>query len=188
MTSSLISSHLRRRLLTHFFSHPEERYYLRELAVLLDLDPGNLSKELRRLTSEGLFIEEQKGKMRFYLLNKKYSLYNDLKQLFFKTEGIQGGLRELILPFEDIRLAFIYGSFAKGEEKNASDVDLMVVGTPDRRKFTSKIRKLEDRLNREINFVLYTPKEFKEKAKEKGSFLGQVLQGKKILLKGRLHE
>jgi predicted nucleotidyltransferase len=188
ITTYIISSQLRRKLLAHYFTHPDEKYYLRELASLLDLDPGNLSKEFRKLTDEGLFEKTQKGRIAFYQLNPHYPLYQELKQIIFKTEGVEGNLRGLVNRFTDIQLAFLYGSYAKGEESASSDIDLMVVGTPDRKRFTSEIRRLEDRLKREINFHLYTPSEFEKKSREKGSFLVEVIAEKTIVLKGSLNE
>ncbi len=187
MLPYVLSSKLRRRLLAHYFTHPEEKYYVRELAVLLGLDPGNLSKELRRLANDGLFYEERKGKIKFYRLNAGHPFYPELKQIIFKTEGVKGRLEELVNKFPEIKVAFIYGSYAKGKEKASSDIDLMIIGTPERGRLTSLIRALEDQLQREINFNLYPLPEFRKKAVKKGSFLAQVVAGKKILLKGNLH-
>lgn len=184
MISRLISSELRRKLLTHYFSHPEGKYFVREIAALLNLDPGNLSKELRFFKKEGLFDVEERGKLKFYSLNPKCPLFHELKQIIFKTTGAEGGLREIVNQFPEIELAFIYGSYAKGKEQGSSDIDLVVVGTPDRRRLTAEARKLEERLGREINFNLYGRAEFDKKSAEKGSFLAQVVVGKKILLKG----
>lgn len=159
---------------------------MREVATLLDLDPGNLSKELRKLAKEGLFLAESKGKIKFYRLNPYFPLYQELKQMIFKTEGLEGSLRELVNQFPKIKLAFIYGSYAKGEEKATSDIDLVIMGNPDRDLLTDRIRELELRLRREINFNLYSSAEFGTKTKEKGSFLSEIAADKKIMLKGSL--
>ena len=187
MPSYLISSKLRRKLLAFYFIHPEERYYLRELALRLKIDPGNLSRELRRLTREGLFLEIPKGRIKFYALNTAHPLYSELKQILSKTEGVEGSLRELVGRFPAIETAFIYGSYARGEEKSTSDIDLLMVGSTDRRSLTSQIRKLEDHLGREINFNLYAPEDFYKKLRQKGGFLAEVVKGKKIMLKGSLN-
>ena len=187
MITHLISSNLRRKLLTHYFTHPDEKYYVRELAALLNLDPGNLSKELRLFEKEGLFRTEQKGRVKFFKLNPEHPLYPELKQIIFKTEGIEGSLRELVSQFPKIKLSFIYGSYAQGKETETSDVDVMIVGNPNRDLLTNKIRDLEQKLRREINFNLYPEPEFNQKRSEKGSFLAQVAAGKTILLKGDLH-
>lgn len=182
----LANSTLKKKLFGYYFTNPEACHYVRELATHLNVDPTNLSKELRRLEEEGVFISEKKGLQKYFSLNKKYALFQELKSIVFKTIGIQGALREIINQVSGIELAFIYGSYAKGDEKSTSDIDLMVVGSPDRKKFTSEIRKLEDKLEREINFNLYTSDEFSKKRKEKGSFLAQVIRGRKIMLKGSL--
>jgi len=186
--SSIISSELRRKLLAHYFTHPDEKYYVREVAVLLNLDPGNLSKEFKRLETEGLFLSEMKGKIKFYRLNVGCPLYDELKQIVFKTEGVEGSLRNMVNTFSDIQTAFIYVSYAQGREKTSSDIDLVVVGTCERKRLTSKVRELEGRLNREINFNLYEQGEFDKKRREKGNFLNQVVAAKKIVLKGKIDE
>ena len=184
----LLTSKLRRCLLAHYFTHPDEKYYVREVAALLNLDPGNVSKELRKLAQEGLFQVERKGRIKFYHLDSRYPLYSEIKQIVFKTEGVEGSLRKLVDEFPNIKLAFIYGSYARGKEKASSDIDLVIVGTPERKVLTSQIRNLEARLQREINFNLYPEPEFKKKSREKGGFLAQVLAGRKILLKDALNE
>lgn len=187
MVSPIISSQLRRSLLTHYFTHPHEKYYLREIAVLLNLDPGNLSKEIRKLLDEGLLELEQKGKVKFYHLNRHYPLYEELRQIIFKTGGIEGSLRKIFEELPKVELAFIYGSYARGEERASSDVDVIVVGNPDRKQLTSRIRTLESRLQREINLHLYNPSEFREKSRLKGNFLSEISKREKIILKGKLH-
>ena len=138
------------------------------------------------MEKEGLFQSRARGRLKLYRLDPKCPLYSELKQIIFKTEGAEGSLREISNRFPNIGIALIYGSYAKGEEKAASDIDLIVVGKPDRKLFTREVRKLEDKLQREINFNIYTKDEFQKKRGEKGSFLAQVLKGKKIMLKGEL--
>ena len=155
-----IGSKLRSRLLSYFFTNPEKSLYVRELGIILNEDPGNLSRELRKLELEGIFISSTKGLVKFYSLDKKHPLFNDFKNIIFKTEGIEGSLRQLVSEYAGIELAFIYGSYAKGKEKGSSDIDIVVVGSFPRDEFTRKLRMLESRLNREANFSSYTKAEF----------------------------
>jgi len=179
-----LNSKLRRKLLTYSFTHPDESYYVRELSQLIDVDPGNLSRELKRLEDEGLYISRVKGRIKFFSLNKKYPLFEELKRIIFKTEGVQGSLRDLVQKYEGITLAFLYGSFAKKEDKKTSDIDLVVVGEFPRNSFTRDIRQLESKLNREINFTPYAEKEFTKDRKKEGGFLNLVLKDNLIVLKG----
>ena len=180
------NSKLRSKLLSYFFTNPGNSLYVRELGIILDLDPGNLSRELRKLEQEGIFTSYAKGQTKFYSLDKKYPLFSDLKNIIFKTEGVEGSLRQLVSEYDGIALAFIYGSYAKGKERDISDIDIVVVGSFPRDEFTRKLRALEAKLNREANFNSYTKAEFGIESKKNGGFLNVVLKDKIILLKGSL--
>jgi predicted nucleotidyltransferase len=84
-------------------------------------------------------------------------------------------------------MAFIYGSYATSREKEASDIDVFVVGDIVENKWIEELNKLEGKLNREINYVYYDPVEFKQKIKKAGGFLSSVIKGKVIMLKGKLN-
>jgi len=182
----LLNSRLRRKLLTYSFTHPDENYYLRELSHLINEDPGNLSRELKRLEDEGLYISTVKGRVKFFSLNKRYPLFEELKKIIFKTEGVQGSLKDLVQRYEGITLAFLYGSYAQNGERKTSDIDLVVVGEFSRNPFTRDVRQLESKLNREINFTPYTENEFAKERNKKGGFLNLILRDKIIVLKGDL--
>lgn len=182
-----LTSKTRSNLLAYFFAHPDEKYYVRELSSLINEDAGNLSRELRHLEEEGICRSSPKGRIKFYSLNRDYPLYLDLKNIFFKTEGVQGALLKLVMTYKGIETAFIYGSFAKGSEKKTSDIDLVLVGKFNRDRFTRELRLLESRLGREINFTSYSRQEFDRERGRSGSFLNIISKGKVILLKGALN-
>jgi predicted nucleotidyltransferase len=184
--SLLLGSKLRRKLLSYSFAHQDENYYVRELSGLIDEDPGNLSRELKKLEKEGLFVSFSKGKEKLYSLNKKYPLFPELKKIVSKTSGVEGSLKDLVAGFKGISLAFIYGSYAKGKEGITSDIDLVVVGIFSEKDFSRQIRELESKLNREINFTIYTKEEFTEDRAKEGGFLNLVAKEKMIILKGSL--
>jgi predicted nucleotidyltransferase len=182
----LLRTKLRKKLLAYSFTHADENYYVRELASYIHGDPGNLSRELRKLESEGLYKSVIRGKVKLYSLDKSYPLFSEFKAILFKTEGVFGTLKELVSGYKDIILAFIYGSYAKNRENASSDIDIVVVGDFDRDAFTEELRKLEARLSREINFNAYTKEEFYVERKKHGGFLNLVLKEKILLLKGKL--
>lgn len=61
---------------------------------------------------------------------------------------------------------------------------MVVVGDFPQDEFIRNVRGLESRLNREINFTVYSVKEFEKERKKEGSFLNQILNEKKIFIKG----
>ena len=182
----LLNTKLRRKLLAYSFTRPDEEYYVRELAGLIDEDPGNLSRELKRLEDEGLYTAATRGRIKLYSLNKAYPLFKELKEIIFKTEGVEGSLNRIVSKYRGIALAFIYGSYAKQKEGKTSDIDLVVAGDFPRDEFTRDIRDLEAQLNREINFSAYTRAEFEQERSKEGGFLHLVLRDQISMLKGEL--
>ena len=178
----LIQSKLRQKIFTHFFTNPEGQFYVRELARFLDEDPGNLSKELSRLEKEGIFQSTIKGKTKYYVLNKNYPLYKQLRELIFKTFGIEGGIRKELRKIKNIDQAFLFGSFAKREADSQSDIDLLIIGNPDAEQLAEKISNLEDKFSREINYIVMNKKEFQKKQKIKEPFLIDIFKNKIIQL------
>ena len=74
-------SQLRGKLLTYFFDHEDAKHYLREIASMLELDPGNLSRELRHLEREGLFLSKKRGNQKCFFLNPSYQYLEDLRRI-----------------------------------------------------------------------------------------------------------
>jgi predicted nucleotidyltransferase/predicted transcriptional regulator with HTH domain len=184
-------SRLRNKILLHFFTNPDDEKYLREIAIILGEDPGNLSKEMSKLGKEGIFLSTDRGKQKYFSLNKKYPLFEELKSIIFKTIGIQGSLYKIVNEVVGIIFAFIYGSFAKNEESALSDIDLCLIidiGYFNENIFLEKINDLENRISREINYIYYSEKEWYRMVKEKDSFILSILDNQKIMLKGEESE
>jgi predicted nucleotidyltransferase len=166
-------------ILEIFFNHPERSYYLRELALLMGKEPGVFQKDINKLIEKGILEDYFEANRRFFKLNKKSSILKELKLIFFKTLGIKGRLGEELKKIPGIKEAFIYGSFARGEEKTTSDVDLFIIGSIDENKLIDMIIRLEKKFNREINYSLMTEKEFEKKLKEKKFIFNQYFKTKK---------
>jgi predicted nucleotidyltransferase len=134
-----------------------------------------------------LFLTEKTGNLVYYKLNQDHPLYEELKSIVMKSSGIVQRVKEALLSFINIDVAFIYGSFASGGAKSSSDIDVMIIGNVESSDVVSVLSELEIKFDREINFTLYTKKEFLEK-KDKIEFLKDVMEGNKIPLIGNIDE
>jgi len=139
---------------------------------------------LIKLESTGLFLSENKGNLVYYYLNQSYPLFEELKSIIFKTSGAPKMLQNSLEKFNGISHAFIYGSFAKGEEKEDSDIDLLIIGEVNEDKLIEVISKLERRLQREINYAIFGKEDFKKKKEDRNPFVLDILKEKKIFLIG----
>lgn len=175
-------------ILEIFFNNPEKSYYLREIGRIIGKEAGVFQKDINKLVESGILISEYRAKSRFFKLNKKHPLYKELRSIFLKTVGAVGKLKEALSKIENIKIAFIFGSYAKGKEDSFSDIDLMIIGNPNEDELISEISKLENKLDREINYHIFSLTDWKKKLKEKDSFLENILSQPKIFLIGNKNE
>ena len=182
---NILKSKLRAELLAFYFSRPDAELYLSELARAIKADPMNLSRELKRLEKDNIFISRMSGKQKYYKLNKNYLFYNELKNIVAKTVGIESSLAEIVKGERAIKFCFIYGSYAAGTDRAGSDIDLFIIAEPAAMDLAAeKISGLEKKIGREINYRFFTDADFKKAIKEKNSFILNILKNKKIFLIG----
>jgi predicted nucleotidyltransferase len=174
----------RAALLRLFFTNPDRPFYMQEVGRILGKKPGVFQRAINNMEKEGVLTSEYKAHARYFKTNKAYPLYKELKSIVFKTVGVAGSLKELLEKIGGIRLAFIYGSYAKAKENYLSDIDLVIVGNPDEDALIKKLDRLEDVLSREINYKVYSPRELKMGLKAQDPFLLEILNDRKIMILG----
>jgi predicted nucleotidyltransferase len=183
MLEKLFTSVTRVNILEEFLLNSGNEYHIRELARIVDVTPIYVQKELKNLESLGLLESRKKGNMILYKLRTKSPISEDLKRIFLKTESIgQAILKDL--DERKIKFAFIFGSFAKGVETQTSDVDMLIIGNVNEDDILRSISKTEKRIGREINFILWTEKEFLEKVEKKIPLIKEISKTPIIMIVG----
>lgn len=177
-------SKARRALVALFFTNPDQEYFPRQLERLSGIFVGNLQKELIKMERANLLESRRLGRLKLYKLNIKHPLYPELKSVVAKTVGIEEMIRAELSRLKGIKTSCIYGSFARGKEQAASDIDLLILGNVDEKLLIRAVKSLEDKLQREINYTLYSPAVWKKRRAAKDSFVIEVLKQPVITLLG----
>jgi len=184
MLELLFSSTARVKVLALLLLNPESSFYQRQISGLTGLPIRAVQREVQRLQTLGLLTSFTRGNQVHYQVNRDFFLFPELKNIFLKTVGLTALLGETLKETEDIALAFIYGSYAADQESTASDIDLLVVGTLSSRALHTTLKEAEKLIHREINYMLFSPEEFRTKAQTGDGFLHNVLAASKIFLIG----
>ena len=174
----------RGELLKLFFTNPDRAFYMQEIGRILGKKPGTFQRTLNNLVSEGTLESEYRANARYFKVNKNYPLFEELKSIVFKTVGVSGSLKDVLERVGNVEFAFIYGSFAKAKEDYMSDIDLITIGDLDEDRLIRELGKLEEQLHREINYKLYTLKEFRKEVGGRTPFLVEILRDKKVMVIG----
>lgn len=190
MTTTTIGDALftktQQRVLGLLYGKPKQSFYTNEIVRRADMGRGTISRELNRLVSAGILVIRHEGNQHYYSANPDNPVYNDLVNIVRKTFGITDVIREALMPvYEQIDLAFIYGSIAKKEETASSDIDLLVI--TDLLAYTDLMTVLSDvesSLARPINPSIYTMVQIKDKLQQSNAFLTRVMEQPKLWVKG----
>lgn len=178
----------RAQLLRLFYTNPEKDFYMQEIGRILNKKPGIFQRTINNMETEGILKSEYRANARYFKINKDYLLYKELKSIIFKTVGIIGSLQDVFKKLKYIKFVFIYGSFAKNKENYISDIDIMIIGNPDENILLKEINTIEKKLQREINYNLYSLINFKKDIQNINPFILEVLNNKKIMLIGEENE
>lgn len=175
----------KRAVLALLLTNSEESFYLRQIVRSAEVGQGAVQRELQHLTEAGLLLKRRQGHQVFYQANRDSPIFNELKTILVKTAGAGDVLRDSLLGLKNqVAAAFLYGSFAKGKDRPASDLDVAVVGDVTFEEVVSHLRSAQEKLGREINPTVYTSDEFQKKLKAKHHFVSALIEGPKIMLIG----
>lgn len=208
MLGKLIGSNSRVKILKLFVLHPEEKYYIRQIARNLNLQLNSVRRELENLEKFGLLtshheIRNEEGEEINQIskndTGKKKDKPAELKQdkKFFKVDGnfvLFEEIRALIMKAQILyendfsikiqkaghpKLLILTGLFVNNSN---SVIDLLIVGKFDKNKLLKVIKELEEELGREVNYTVMEAKEFKYRRDITDIFLYSILEGKKYIV------
>ncbi len=181
--AEILSSRARAEIFRLLFRGANEEFHIREIQRRSGLNDSTIRQELRKLVRLDLVQGRRDGNRVYYGANRENSLYADIRSIVLKTIGLADALKDA-LQDDRIRIAFVFGSIAKGEEKAGSDVDLMVIGALGLRHLTKLLSGVSEKIGREINPHVFAEDEFQKRIESKEHFISNVLKSPKIFIIG----
>jgi len=187
--AELLSSKIRAGIFRILFGVAvDTELHVREIERRTGFAIGTVQKELQKLQRLDMITRVKDGNRVYYRANTAHPLYPDIRGLVLKTSGLVDVIKNALTNEKNIKVAFVFGSIARQEDKAASDVDIMVVGNTGLRKLTGLLMDASGKIGREINPHAFTEKEFVKRKREQDHFLNQVLESPKIFIIGTENE
>lgn len=166
----------------------QDDLHLREISRQAGVSPHEAKRELDNLVEMSIITRQKKGNLVLFAADKSCPLIGDLRQLYLKTDGFAGLLKEAVEKLTGLKYGFIYGSAAKMQMKQNSDIDLMLIGKVNEDELLKKIMPLQDKVGREVNYVLWSEEDLEKKTKLNQSFFKSLKVNPKIWLFGDADE
>jgi predicted nucleotidyltransferase len=184
--ANVLFTPVQQRVLGLLFGQPARRFQSAELIRLAGAGTGAVHRLVTRLAATGLLQVEKVGNQKFYRANERAPVYAELVGLVRKTVGLAGPLQEALAPLADhITAAFVYGSVAKGGDRAASDIDLMVIADDlDYATLTAALAAADETLARPVSPNLMTRAEWHRKRAEGDSFAARIAAQPKVFVIG----
>lgn len=156
----VLRSELQARLLAALLLNPGREASITELASEVGANTGNVHTEVERLVGAGILADRRVGRTRL-LRDAGGVLSRPLAEILTYTHGPKPILEQALAGVADVVEAYVFGSWAaryRGEPGPAPhDIDVLVIGAPDRDVLHEAMQQAGRRLHREVQVAVRTP-------------------------------
>ena len=90
ITEKIFGSRIRAKILGWLFTHPDESFFVRQMATIVREDPTNVSREMASLEELGILKSKRNGNLKHFQTNQECSFFEELKGLILKTTNQKG--------------------------------------------------------------------------------------------------
>lgn len=178
------------RIVRYFLIRRGAEPHARELQRVLGLGGASLQRELERLLALGALERRRDGRRVRYRVIDDSPVWQALAILEGASHDPTELVRNAVVDVPGVLAAFIFGSTARGERRDDSDIDLFVVedDSVDRRKLLAQLAEVELLAGREVDAVRYTPQSLRERLEDASHpasrFVREALLGPKRWVAG----
>ncbi|HEX8696480.1 MAG TPA: nucleotidyltransferase domain-containing protein [Longimicrobium sp.] len=176
--AALFPSMAMARLVVFFAVHPGGRFHLRELKRLTRLSSASLQHELRRLARIGALRREEEGARAVFSADESHPAWRAWMLLLRSGASPADVLREALVDAEGLEGAFVFGSWARGDARPDSDVDVFLIGSDDARLRAGRsLSEAELLVGRELDVIGYDAEQLARRVRSGNAFVRRVLAG-----------
>lgn len=171
------ASEIRRNIVRLLFGGSVERMHLRAIARAVGTSAGTAARELKRLESAGLIERQREGNQVYFSLAHRSEILESFRDIVRKTIGVPSTVRRCLAGLAGVERAVIFGSYARGTDKPDSDVDLLVIGSPDRDELTDRLERAGHEVGRPVNEVVMSTEELEGRRARGDGFVASIDAG-----------
>jgi predicted nucleotidyltransferase len=182
--SELLGGSGRYKALRCLYEQPTRAFGTRELAAEAGIDPSNASRWLRRWSEVGLVERRVERGVPVFQASQDPSL-TALAQLLQQDTRTSQVLSEQVARLDGkVEAAAIFGSAARGESGQASDIDLLLLTDLPQLKAQAAFKAAGRELGRSVNVLAYAPSAWRKAIADGNAFVLEVLNNPMVPLKG----
>jgi predicted nucleotidyltransferase len=165
-------------IMTPFFEAPERELSIRETGRLFCLSPMTARKLLNAAVKTGILASRRERNLVLYKARTSSQTYKDAAIAHIVASIRSSGLVEqLVETLREPLAIFLFGSFAKADNRKGSDMDIFVLS---RIKKEIDIKMFEKKLGTPIQLLICTPDDVDVLRKKNPHLLNNVINGVRL--------
>lgn len=173
MKTNILTATNPQKALNVFLEHPHKEYIESEIQKITGMSRAGVNFALRDLVKASYIIRELKGKTYFYSLQRSNPVVKQLKVL--------ANIRYLLPLINKLKLIsdtiILYGSSARGEDHEDSDLDLFFI-SHNKEEIASYINRFKPK--RKIQYIVKTTLDYEDMKKTDPYFHNEINSGVKL--------
>ena len=155
----ILRSQQQGEILALLLGDPDLELSLTEIAARTGAPHPSVHREIERAEQAGLVVSRKVGNTRLVRANTASPYYAGLAEVLTRAFGVPAVLSEALQPVNGIAAAYVYGSWAarhEGEtgQRPVGDIDVLVLGEPDRDQLYAALGDAEERLGRAVQTTI----------------------------------
>ena len=158
-----------------FIEEPEKEFHVREIAKITGRSPTTISKYLNSMKKEGLLLSKKVSNHLFFRSRTDNIQYKMMKKDYNLKKIISSGLISYIEEhLNNPEAIILFGSFAKGEDIQKSDIDIAVI-SPIKKELS--LEGFENKLKHNIQLFLFSKKDIDKMKTKNKELLNNIING-----------
>lgn len=158
----MLRSQQQGEILALVLGDPDLELSLTEIAERTHTPHPSVYREIQRAEQAGLVTSRKVGNTRLVRANTDSPYYAGLAEILTRAFGVPAVLAEALRPLQGITEAYVYGSWAarnagRNGPRPVGDIDVLVLGDPDRDQLYTALSDAETRLGRPVQATIREP-------------------------------
>lgn len=162
------------KIIAFFLRHPTLQIHQHELKGKVRMAKATIIKWLKTLVDFNILKVIKFGRVKVYSLNRTITFVKYIKLL------------DNVLLLSDVPKiaakdgvkAFLYGSAARGEDVEDSDIDILIIGKVKKEHIISDINRIAAEIDKRIKIEIFSQQEWSQMAKKDKAFYERVEKDK----------
>jgi DNA-binding transcriptional ArsR family regulator len=155
----ILRSQQQGEILALLLGDPDLELSLTEIAARVGAPHPSVHREIQRAEQTGLVTTRKVGNTRLVRANVASPYYSGLAEVLTRAFGVPAVLAEALRDVGGVVAAYVYGSWAARHagqtgQRPVGDIDVLVLGKPDRDQLYAALSVAEERLGRPVQAAI----------------------------------